>query len=200
MTYKIYNQILKDIKILILKQAKKNDWLWFYELHQKEVNKSAELLLKHYKADRQIVMLATWLHDISKYFIKNKKHTEKYNKTHHIDSYKIAMEILSEYNLEQDEIDRICNSVLRHRNKSPYQVQSIEDKIVAVADKMSHFSSVFYFTYFKFHPDDSIEDMVKQNIKKIKLDWKNINLLPKARSLVKKEYEILLRMHQNYNK
>ena len=115
----IFQKITKDLKNLILTEAEKNDWLWFYDLHQKEVVRCAEKLLKIYKANRQIVIIACWLHDISKYQIKSKLDTEKFHKTHHIDSCEFSKKFLAKYEISDDEREKICNCVLRHRNTPP---------------------------------------------------------------------------------
>ncbi len=48
----LFRKIEADIKDYILRQAERNDWVWFYDLHQKEVLRCAEKILKLYKADR----------------------------------------------------------------------------------------------------------------------------------------------------
>jgi len=200
MTKEIYEKIIKEVGGVIIKVARQNDWLWFYDLHQKEVVRGAEKLLKLYKADRKIVMLAAWLHDISKFKIKNKKDTAKFHKTHHLDSARLAREILAKYNLPEAEINKICDSILRHRNTKPYLARNIEEKILAVADTLSHFTGVFYFLHFKFHPEDKVEEMVRLHLEKLKRDWRDLGLLPAARSLVRSEYEAIFKMHKNYLK
>ena len=69
MTDRVFKHIIKQSEEVIIKLAKQNGWVWFYNMHQKEVLEAAEELLKLYpKADRQIVMIACWLHDVSKYY------------------------------------------------------------------------------------------------------------------------------------
>ncbi|MDD4333250.1 MAG: HD domain-containing protein [Patescibacteria group bacterium] len=198
MTEKQFKQITTDIETLILKNAKKNDWLWFYDMHQKEVVRCAEELLKMYKADKQIVIVACWLHDISKYQVKNKLDTKKAHATHHFDSYEFSKKFLAKYKISQVEKDKICNCVLRHRNEAPYRARSTEEKIVAVADTLSHFTGIFYFTHFKFHPESSMDFMVKNQLEKLNRDWRDLNLLSKARKLVREEFIILKKLHENY--
>jgi len=197
---KQFQKITKDLKNLILTEAEKNDWLWFYDLHQKEVVKCAEELLKVYKANRQIVIIACWLHDISKYQIKSKLDTEKFHKTHHIDSCEFSKKFLANYAIDDDEREKICNCVLRHRNTPPYQARTIEEKIVAVADTLSHFTGVFYFTHFKFNPKGTIDSMVKNHLDKLDREWRDLGLLPKSRKIVKPQFDIIKKLHQNYLK
>lgn len=202
MTNAVFQKIIKDTKKHIIGLAKKNGWVWFYNIHYKKVFREAEKLLKLYpKADGKIVVVACWLHDITKYEARNVgKELKRKHKTHHLDGYKFSKKFLSNYGLGKDEIELIAQCVLRHRNKPSYKVRTLEEKIVAVADTLSHFTSILYILYFKYYPDDSVEKMVKANSEKIENDWRDLALLPKARGLVRKEYEVLKRLHENYNK
>ena len=76
----------------------------------------------------------------------------------------------------------------------------MEEKIIVVADTLSHFESVFYFTYFKIHPNHSIEKMVEDDLAKLKRDWRDLQLLPKAKKLVETEYRILKKLLESYKK
>ncbi len=143
-------------------------------------------------------MLACWLHDISKYEVVNKRGLAKADETHHIDSYKFTLGFLQNYGLPQDETDLVANAVIRHRNSKPYLVETSEDKIVAVVDTMSHFTGLFYFCHWFFRPDDTLEEMVEIHLAKLERDWRDLALLPRAQSLVRKEYEIIKKLHQNY--
>jgi len=196
-----FKKIINDTQQKILKLTKKNGWLWFYKMHQKEVINASKKLLKLYpKANKKIVLISSWLHDISKYYAKNTKDVPAVEKNHHIDSAKIAERFLRSYKLNEKEINQIRNCILRHRNKPPYRARTLEEKMMTVADTLSHFTSIFYLTYFKFYPEHSIEEMVKNNLAKLKRDWRDIQLLPKAKKLVEEEYKILKKLLENYQK
>lgn len=197
----IFNKIVKDAKKELLKLSKKNGWLWFYNIHQKEVMKFADKLLTIYKkANRKQVLIACWFHDIAHYYATNGKEILEVKKNHHLNGAKIAEKILKKYNVSKDEIEKIKNCILRHRNSKAFKARTLEEKIVVVADTLSHFSSIFYLTYFKFHPEHSLEQMVKADLEKIDRDWKDLNLLPVSRKMVAEQYFILKKMLCNYNK
>jgi len=140
------------------------------------------------------------LHDITKYRAKNnKKSIDKFHKTHHLDSSDFSKDFLKKYDISDEEIKQITQCVLCHRNSPPYQAINIEEKIVATADVMSHFISIFYLTYFKFYPNDTMEEMVKNQIGKLDRDWRDLQLLPKAKKIVEKEYKIIRKLIENYN-
>lgn len=112
MTNSVFKKIIKDAKLEIQKIARKNGWMWFYEMHQKEVIKYAGKLLKMYKgADRERVLIACWLHDIAHYYARNGKEILKVKKLHHINGAKTAEKFLFKYNLEKDEVDKIIKEL-----------------------------------------------------------------------------------------
>jgi len=196
-----YLKIIKDIEKTIIGLATKNGWLWFYQMHQKEVLRYADKLLKLYpKANKRIVVISCWLHDFSYYQAKNKVGFDNRRKIHHIESAESASSILSKYQLTKEEIEQIKGCILAHRNSPPYLSRTIEEKIVAVSDTLSHFGSVFYFTYFKFYPDKSIDEMVKDDLEKLARDKRDFKLLPGSEELVKEEYKIIERLLINYQK
>jgi len=200
MTNITYNEIIKESQKKIKSLAVKNDWLWFYNLHQKEVVYYAEKLLNIYKkADRRIVVISCWLHDIAHYCAKDAKEILAVKANHHIDGANISEKFLKNYKISPEEIKKIKNCILCHRNKKPFIPRTIEEKIVTVADTMSHFGSIFYFTYFKFYPKHTLEQMVVDDLNKLKRDYRDIKILPKAQKLVDREYKMIKKLLNNYN-
>ncbi len=148
----------------------------------------------------QIVLISCWLHDIAHYYAKSGKEILEVKTNHHIKGTKIAENFLKKYQITKKEIGKIKNCILCHRNKSPYIPKTLEEKIVAVADTLSHFESIFYLTYFKFHPEHSLEKMVKNGLEKLKRDWRDLELLPKTKKLVEVEYKTLKKLLENHQK
>jgi HD superfamily phosphodiesterase len=201
MTNQTFNQIIEDIKQHIIGLAKKNHWLDFYELHQLEVVRCAEKLLKEYKADRKIVILACWLHDVAKYSVSRKGgKVDSIHAVHHILSRNFAVGFLEKYGLFESDIKKIGECVLRHRNSGECMARTIEEKIVAAADTMSHFESIFYFAYFHYYPEHGFKQMAEKQIEKLDRDWRDLGLLPRARALVKARYRVVRQMHEDFLK
>lgn len=194
-----FQKIINESKNEVRKLAAKNGWMWFYKMHQNEVVKYAEKLLKIYKeADKEIVLISCWLHDIGHYYAKNGKEILEVKKKHHINGAMIAENILRKYDISKEDIDKIKNCILRHRNHAPYVARTLEEKIVVAADTLSHFGSIFYFTYFKFHPNHSIEQMVQDDLEKMERDWRDLNILPKVKKMVETEYKTIKKLFKNY--
>jgi len=118
--------------------------------------------------------------------------------SHHLDSAKIAAKILKDSVMDDSTINKIVRCIERHRNSEEYRPETIEERIVAVADTYSHFISIFYLTYFKFHPDHSIEEMVKLDKEKLERDWRDLQMVPEAAKLAKNKYEVLKEMLESY--
>lgn len=197
----IADKIIKHAQEEIKKLAKKNGWMWFYNLHQKEVIRYAEKLLKIYrKADRNIVLISCWLHDIAQYHPKNSRELLAVKAKHHVIGAELAEKILKKYPISVEEINKIKYCILRHRNKDEYKAKTIEEKIMVVADTMSHFGSIFYLSYFKFHPEQTLEAMVKDDLDKLTRDWRDIKLLPAAQKFIEPEYRMIKKLLENYNK
>lgn len=194
----VYKKTINSIHKSIVSDARRNGWMWFYNLHLKEVFRAAKELLTMYEADEQIVLIACWLHDVSKLKTAKKEEADLKHATHHIDSYNVSREILDKFNINTTTKEAILNCVLRHRNIPEYEPQSIEEKIVAVADVVSHFTGAFYFTHFNFHPDDTIADMSKKQYYRIEKDWNDLDLLPKSKKMVKDNYLFLKELCGKY--
>lgn len=194
-------EIVEEVKQKILKLAKENNLQWFYNLHQIEVVKSAEELLKYYpQADKEVVMLACWLHDIVHYTAKTAEDIKKVKPNHHVEGGLMAKKILTEFGLDEIKIEKVKKCVERHRNNSDYPAENIEEKILVAADSYSHLRSIFYFTYFKFHPEDSIDEMVSTDLAKLERDWIDIQIIPEAKKLAENKYLMLKELLETYLK
>lgn len=193
-------QIIEVVKKHIIDLADENNYRWFYDLHQKEVAKSAEELLVYYPdANKEVVMLACWLHDIIHYTAKTSEEIIAVKKLHHINGAIETKKILDNIGLDEETTEKVMRCIERHRNSEGYKPETIEEKIVAAADTYSHFRSIFYLTYFKFHPEDSIERMVQIDLEKLERDWRDLQIIPEAAKMAENRYFMLKEMLNNYN-
>lgn len=195
------DQIEQEIKAKVLDMAKDSPLDWFFDFHLKEVVLAAQDLLKEYpEADRDVVILASWLHDLGHLRAKTLAEVDLVKPDHHIVGAKMAEEILKKYNLEKQILEKISRSIICHRAKDPYQPQTIEEKIVAVADTLSHFHSIFFLVYFKVYPTETLDKYVVKQKEKLARDWRDLALLPKAQDLARKRYEIIYQMLEDFEK
>lgn len=196
---KNFDVIYKNLEKQIMLMAKQSPLDWFFRLHQREVIASAEDLLKEYpEADREIVLISATLHDLGHFAAKTLDEVNAVKPNHHINGAEMADEILKKYDISKSDIEKIKKCILCHRCKDPHVPQTLEEKIVAVADTLSHFKSIFYLVYFKVYPNDTLDKFVKTQREKLNRDWRDLALLPKAKKIAQKRYELISEMLNNY--
>ena len=124
-----------------------------------------------------MVWIAVYLHDIGQ--IKNLSE-------HHKFSEKMAVDFLKKNKADKNLIDQVAHCVRAHRCQD-IQPESLEAKIIAVADSASHFTEPAYLELL-------IRGSGKKYVsEKIERDYRDINLLPKFQ----KELEPLYKAWKN---
>ena len=112
--------------------------------HIEAVVKNAEILAEKYGADKEVVTIAAWLHDIAS--ITDYAMYEE----HHKYGVDIAKEILNELNYDKEKIALVQKCILNHRGSVKLERNSIEELCVADADAISHFDSVPGLLYLAY--------------------------------------------------
>ena len=112
--------------------------------HIVSVVENAELLAEHYGADKEIVMIAAWLHDIAS--------ATDYSlyPEHHIHGARMAGDILTAFGYEEERIRRVQDCILHHRGSVVKEKHSPEEICVADADAISHFDNVPSLLYMAY--------------------------------------------------
>ncbi len=129
--------IVQQIRDFVENECKKPTSKYGYEpfvSHFVPVAKYAEELAKELKADKEVVILAAWLHDIGSIVESRGEH--------HATGAKIAEEKLKELNYPAEKIELIKKCILNHRGSRWDNRESIEEKIIAEADAISTFDSI----------------------------------------------------------
>lgn len=170
------------------------DHMLVWKRHMDSVIKYSVLLAKEYDADIEIVETAATLHDICK--LKNIE-----VKTHHICGAREAGIILKKYGYPKDKIERVQQSILTHSSDMEYIPESIEAKCVANADSIAHFKNYGDMKMVSYIHSKNIAESQEINIEEAAKEWliwkykKSYNklTLPKARELVKEDYEKIKR-------
>ena len=107
-----------------------------WDHHIEIVYKIARSICNEYGANYDIVCLAALLHDIAS--VTNKDWTEN----HHLIGAQIAEELLSKYNLSEEDVNLIKKCILNHRGSKLKEKTTPEEICIADADAMAHFYSV----------------------------------------------------------
>lgn len=156
-----------------------------WDFHIKKVYEIATANAKTYNASKDIVALAALLHDIAS--VTNKEYTEE----HHIIGAKIAEELLSKYNLPEEQITLIKKCILNHRGSRLMQKNSNEEICIADADAMAHFyniPSLLEMVYVeKKLPIDEGADFV---LNKLKRSYNKLS--SKGKEIIKPHYQAAL--------
>ena len=130
------NSITKQVKEYVKKAFENPDanFKGAYENHFIYVVKYALQLAEKENADKEIVEIAAWLHDIGS--IKG------YYKNHHNVSAKIAEQLLEKLNYPKEKIGQVKYCILTHRGSVPMKKETKEAQILAAADVLAHFDDI----------------------------------------------------------
>ena len=138
--------ILKNLQLEIYNRCQKetNKFGMGCYYHIAAVVKNAEILAEEYRADKEIVMIAAWLHDIAS--ITDYSLYE----LHHIHGAEMAYRILKEYGYDDKKISVVQKCIQNHRGSITLERNSIEELCVADADAISHFDSLPSLLYLAY--------------------------------------------------
>lgn len=153
---------------------------YIYQYHIKPAIKIGKELSKQYGADKTVVELALWLHDIER-FLENKKNE------HHILSANYAKKALELLGCKRDIVEAVKYCILTHRGSINLPRNTIEAKIVASADGMVNIKYVALLYHFAYK-QKNLE--FNQGLRKIKLkiDQSYDKILESAKQRIEKEY------------
>ncbi len=112
--------------------------------HIVAVVKNAEILAEKSGADKEIVMIAAWLHDIAS--ITDYSLYE----LHHIHGAEMAYAILKEFDYDDKKISLVQECIKNHRGSVNLERNNLEELCVADADAISHFDSVPSLLYLAY--------------------------------------------------
>lgn len=112
--------------------------------HIEGVVRNGELLAEKYNADKEIVMIAAWLHDIASVT------DYALYEDHHIHGAEMANEILSQLSYDESKIHIVQNCIRNHRGSVYVNKSNAEEVCVADADAISHFDRVPSLLHFAY--------------------------------------------------
>ncbi|MFA7708248.1 MAG: HD domain-containing protein [Candidatus Pacearchaeota archaeon] len=175
-------EIIKQVHDFVKRESEKskiNDEIDIFKYHILNVVRFSEMLAEKYNANKFVVILASYLHDII--YIQTSNH-----ETHEIVGAEFVKNYLSKFNIPEKEIALISLCVLNHRGSKKSNKESVEEKIIASADAMDHIDRCLSMLYRSGNKDfDSALEFMKG---KLKRSWEKIELT-KAREIVKPKYE-----------
>ncbi len=179
---------VEEIKNYVNKKFEKSGQKWFVDLHIKVVENLAIKLAGMKNANKEIVKLAVWLHDIH-YADFPPSATETIDDRHDVIGTQKARKILKEHGYDEKTIGHVGECIITHRCKGR-NPRSLEAKILATADGMSHienFLMLLFVGFVKYKM--SIKQVYEWLNRKIDRDWNDKILFPEAKNMIKEKYE-----------
>jgi len=166
--------------------SKKKDRICAYlPGHIKSVQRWSERLMKDYpKADKEILLLSIWLHDIG--------HALSNHADHHIKSEEEARRFLKTIKLNSKKIEKVAHCVRAHRCRD-VKPETIEAKILAAADSASHFTDGCYM-------DMAMSGIKKLALEKLDRDYRDVGIFPKLKKEITpiyKAWKNLIKVYPN---
>jgi len=131
---------LKKYLVNIIKNSPYCD-SWFYQKHILVVEKLAMELCDNYpEANRDAVSLMVFLHDIGR--------ADNHSENHDLYGSEYARKLLTKNQFSTNFIDLVAEGCKTHSCDTFSKPTSLEGKILATADAMSHFHNGFYLQIF----------------------------------------------------
>ena len=180
-------KIIKQIKVRIKSECYNKGHVesWFYEKHLLAVEKYANFLLRRLsKADKEIVLLGVWLHDSQRVMGIKGDH----QKAGAIE----AKKIMTEYGYPVETIKKVQNIILTH-SCDGFFPSTVEGKILATADAMSHYVNDFYLQ-IATTGQRSLEDFKIWALEKLNRDYNKKIFFPFAKKEIKERHDVLIKL------
>jgi putative nucleotidyltransferase with HDIG domain len=181
-----YSPIVSNLREKVIKEAKESTQIddWFLSQHLMEVERFANLLCDKYPdADRDVVGLGVWYHDIGR--------LRGQDEGHDVYGADEAKKVLGKEGFAPDKIERVYEVCRSHRCKD-IKPESLEAKILATADAMSHFTHSFYFRLFQFYKDElAFEEIKDKVLQKLERDFNDKIAFDEGREEVRTQYEAM---------
>lgn len=178
--------IVEKAREYCLGVIKQYDDIYTLIRHIPEAEKWAiKIAESHPEADKEVVLLIVWLHDVSHYVGDT-------SSDHAVRSEKMAREFLEKNNYDPEKIQKVLHGVRSHRNRD-VAPETIEAKIFACADSASHMTDILYV------------DMVCQGkfeavAAKIERDFRDIGMFPEVQEMLTPIYETWKKFVTEYKK
>lgn len=178
--------IVEKAREYCLSVIKQHDDIYTLVRHIPEAEKWANKISdSHAEADKEVVLLVVWLHDVSHY-------VGDMSTDHAVRSEKMAQEFLLKNNYDPQKLKQVLHGVRSHRNRD-VAPESIEAKIFACADSASHMTDIIYI------------DMVRQGkfeavTAKIERDFRDIGMFPEVQKMLAPVYDVWKKFVIEYKK
>jgi len=176
--------IIEKVRQFVEDECKKptsNYGMEAYDNHFVSVVKYASDLADKLGGDKEVIILAAWLHDIGS-IVDGRQN-------HHETGSKIAENKLKELGYPDEKIALVKRCIHNHRGSRNDARESIEEQIVAEADTLSNFDAVagiFHAAYVTEKLGES--DGREAAVRKLKNKYNKLHF-EESRQIIKPKYE-----------
>ncbi len=180
--------IIQEIKNFVKTECKKPESTYGYDAfiyHFIPMAKYSEKLTDELGGDKEIVLLAAWLHDIGSI-----RHGRK---DHHLTGAKIAEQKLKDLEYPAEKIELIKRCILHHRGSQHSTRESIEEKIIAEADTLACFDDIpgIFQAAFCWEGHKSRESAKIAVKEKLERKWNQLHF-EQSKKMIKPKYEAIM--------
>lgn len=179
----MYKKAKTHFVTTIKKAGPKYDYLL---RHLPQVEKWAKKLLVMYpNANKEIVLLGVWLHDIGQ-VVGNKE------VDHAIKSEKETRSFLKGLGANAQTIEKVAHCARSHRCKD-IKPNTLEAKIITAADSASHMTDIVYIDMFN-------KGDFEGGMQKFERDFRDVGVFPELQKSLKPLYEAWKKLLEIYPK
>jgi len=176
--------IINTVKKFVEDECKKPTSKYGYEpfvYHFVPMVRYATKLADELNADKEIVIIAAWLHDIGSIIYGRSDH--------HITSTKVAEKLLKKLKYPPERIERVKKCILNHRGSVKNECVSLEEKIISDADAMSNFDNLSGIFKAAFIYENLDQGEAKTSVlNKLQNKWGQL-YFDKSKELIRPRYE-----------
>lgn len=176
--------IISEIKNFVESECKKPTSKYGEEpfvFHFAPVVRYAEKLTLELGGDREVIVIAAWLHDIGS--IMYGRHD------HHITGAQIAEAKLREFDYPSEKIELVKKCILNHRGSQQTRRESLEEQIVAEADVLSSFENIAGIFKAAFVFENLNQGEAKESVrKKLENKWQQLHF-DQSKEIIRPKYE-----------
>ena len=177
-------------KILVIKRKIKEECInskfigsWFYDAHLLGVEKFAKFLVnKLPRADKEEVFLGVWLHDLQRIRGIKGDHAKI--------GAKEAGGVMKEFGYQEKTIKNVKKIILAHCCDTKLRPKTLESKILASADAMSHYINDFYLIIATTGQRD-VKNFRKWALEKLDRDYNNKIFFDFAKKEIRERHNLL---------
>lgn len=176
--------VVQKIKNFVENECKKPSSKYGYEpfsYHFVPVVNYAKKLVDELGGDKEVVLIAAWLHDIGSIIYGREDH--------HITGSNIAEKKLKELNFPVEKIELVKKCIFNHRGSQKNKQKSIEEKIIVEADAMSAFDNLSGIFKAAFVYENKNQGEAKNSVrKKLENKWSQLHF-ENSRRIIKPKYK-----------